>query len=222
MSVYVGVSMWPFGRMMMCHMVADHEHELDEMAEKLGLRRWKQEPKSTMGPASPVHYDVCKSKRAEAISLGAIPLDDIDAEVEVLHRIVQDRDTSEEPYFPGFDTTCLQSTRPRNRIREGDRAMNGIERIAAERQRQIEVEGWTPEHDDQHINEELASAAAYYALPSAERKDLESTVAVDLWPWDSRWCKLTPDDRIRELEKAGALIAAEIDRLRRLSEKERD
>jgi hypothetical protein len=100
--------------------------------------------------------------------------------------------------------------------------MNGIERIAAERQRQIEVEGWTPEHDDLHINEEIASAAAYYALPTAERKDLESAVAVDLWPWDSRWCKLTPNDRIHELEKAGALIAAEIDRLLRLSEKERD
>jgi len=27
--------------------------------------------------------------------------------------------------------------------------MNGIERIAAERERQVEAEGWTPEHDDE-------------------------------------------------------------------------
>jgi hypothetical protein len=31
------------------------------------------------------------------------------------------------------------------------------------------------------------------------------------WPWDSKWWK--PGERIRELEKAGALIAAEIARL---------
>lgn len=33
------------------------------------------------------------------------------------------------------------------------------------------------------------------------------------WPWDEMLWKPTPDDRIRELAKAGALIATEIDRL---------
>jgi hypothetical protein len=33
------------------------------------------------------------------------------------------------------------------------------------------------------------------------------------WPWAERFWKPTPDDRVRELVKAGALIAAEIDRL---------
>lgn len=37
---------------------------------------------------------------------------------------------------------------------------SGIDLIAAERQRQIEEEGWTPDHDDQHTNGELALAAA--------------------------------------------------------------
>lgn len=36
--------------------------------------------------------------------------------------------------------------------------MTGIERIAAERRRQIGEEGWTPEHDAQHVNGELAEA----------------------------------------------------------------
>ncbi|MCM0757438.1 hypothetical protein M7775_02505, partial [Sporomusa sphaeroides DSM 2875] len=49
------------------------------------------------------------------------------------------------------------------------RQPSGIELIAAERQRQISQEGWTPEHDDQHANGELALAAACYAIPSHRR-----------------------------------------------------
>ena len=89
--------------------------------------------------------------------------------------------------------------------------MNGIERITAERQRQIDVEGWTPEHDEQHELGELATAAACYALPD---------IRPEWWPWDAKFWKPTDpthaqpgEPRIRELEKAGALIAAEIDRL---------
>lgn len=37
--------------------------------------------------------------------------------------------------------------------------------IAAERVRQVEAEGWTPEHDDRHNNSELACAAAYALAP---------------------------------------------------------
>jgi hypothetical protein len=37
-----------------------------------------------------------------------------------------------------------------------------------------------------------------------------------VWPFTEHWWKPTPNNRIRELEKAGALIAAEIDRLLRL------
>lgn len=93
----------------------------------------------------------------------------------------------------------------------------GIERIAAERQRQIEKEGWTPEHDDQHEDSELAFAACYYAIPCGVRNDAGDWITPsDLFPgeWDYEWAK-RGDDRIRNLEKAGALIAAEIDRLQR-------
>lgn len=86
----------------------------------------------------------------------------------------------------------------------------GTEMIAEERQRQITAEGWTPEHDDEHNTEEMAKAAAVYAIPRTEREP----IFWNLWPWHDSWWK--PGDRIRELVKAGALIAAEIDRLNRL------
>jgi hypothetical protein len=93
-----------------------------------------------------------------------------------------------------------------------------IREIAAERARQVSEEGWTVEHDDQHTGEELARAAACYACPPAYR-NLPFTdgdnVLDRVWPWDKKWWK--PANRIRNLIKAGALIVAEIERLRRLA-----
>lgn len=102
--------------------------------------------------------------------------------------------------------------------------MNGVELIAAERKRQLEVEGWTPEHDRHHDQLELARAAVVYAMPPTWRDETDianvlfgrtsrnGTRFFGVWPegWDY---KPSRDDRIRELVKAGALIAAEIDRL---------
>lgn len=82
--------------------------------------------------------------------------------------------------------------------------------IGEERQRQIEVEGWTPEHDDLHKNNELAIAAATYCLPDDKRYPRIN------WPFAYEWWKPDPEDRIHELVKAGALIAAEIERIQRL------
>lgn len=102
----------------------------------------------------------------------------------------------------------------------------GIELITEERQRQIEVEGWTPDHDDKHTGGELAAAAAVYALPNEVRdyafvEGEPYSVRDMLWPWKEAWLKLSPENRIRELQKAGALIAAEIDRLQRAAQKSR-
>lgn len=97
----------------------------------------------------------------------------------------------------------------------------GIALIAAERQRQVAEEGWTKEHDDQYILGDLALAAAVYALPATDRFALKSSQP-DHWPWSEEWYKPTPHDRIRELTKAGALIAAEIDRLLRHQEQNDD
>ena len=96
----------------------------------------------------------------------------------------------------------------------------GIELITEERQRQIDVEGWTTEHDDiEHANSELAIAGACYALPNSLRKLYKDDEGFEpgFWPWDEGWWKPTPEDRVRELQKAGALITAEIDRLQRLN-----
>lgn len=93
----------------------------------------------------------------------------------------------------------------------------GVELIADERKRQVEVEGWTAEHDAEYREEQLALAAASYALPQYSRDALSRKYpygdAPATWPWLEVWWKPTPHDRIRELVKAGALIAAEIDRL---------
>ncbi len=100
-----------------------------------------------------------------------------------------------------------------------------IKAIAAERRRQVESEGWTPEHDDKYSCGELARAAACYALQAAQRSDetpyedsagrkrwWRTGFAIKrFWPWGWGWWK--PLDRQRDLEKAGALIAAELDRL---------
>ena len=86
----------------------------------------------------------------------------------------------------------------------------GIELIAEERQRQIEVEGYNDLHDSHHVSDELAIAAAIYAMPERYRFDSQ---IINKWPWGWKYYKPCPDDRIRELVKAGALIAAEIDRM---------
>ena len=73
MSVYVDNAFIPFRNMLMSHMTADTEDELDKMAELLGLKkRYKQKREHAWTWRS--HYDICKSKRALAIKLGAIPL----------------------------------------------------------------------------------------------------------------------------------------------------
>lgn len=96
---------------------------------------------------------------------------------------------------------------------------SGLDLIAAERRRQVDDEGWTPKHDDQHGKDELAKAAACYCVPERMRErevsPIGTTVLELLWPFDDEWWKPKPDDRVRELVKAGALIAAEIDRLQR-------
>lgn len=101
----------------------------------------------------------------------------------------------------------------------------GVELIADERYRQIVVEGWTAKHDDQHIGGELSWAAEAYASVGsatirgalAEEFPAEMMLSEGLWPgdWKEEWWKPS-DDPIANLVKAGALIAAEIDRLHRL------
>jgi hypothetical protein len=72
MTVYVDdmhtTPMGQFGRMKMCHMVADTTEELLAMADRIGVnRKWLQKPGTHHE-----HFDVAMSKRAEAVAAGAV------------------------------------------------------------------------------------------------------------------------------------------------------
>lgn len=87
---------------------------------------------------------------------------------------------------------------------------NGLFLIAKERNRQQSVdtgEAYTEEHDAQWVNDELLRAALCYidlCLPNWIFN------FHDIWPWAEEDWK--PKSNIRNLVRAGALIAAEIDR----------
>lgn len=93
---------------------------------------------------------------------------------------------------------------------------SALDLIAAERERQIDVEGWTKEHDlEVNGNNELLFAAETYLM----RPFMPEKSSKQLWPWHISTYKPSPKDRVRELVKAAALIVAELDRLN-LNEKE--
>lgn len=68
MAVYVDEARHPFGRMMMCHMMADTTEELLAMADRIGVaKKWIQKAGTIYE-----HFDISKGKRAEAIAAGAL------------------------------------------------------------------------------------------------------------------------------------------------------
>jgi len=109
---------------------------------------------------------------------------------------------------------------------KGKSLSKGALHILAERMRQIEKEGFDDKHDDLIPFLNLSRAAVCYAIPEILRhtqvKHGETRISIFdfFWPWNLVWWKPSPDNRIRELEKAGALIAAEIDKLLRLENKQ--
>lgn len=71
MAVYVDDMKAGYGRMKMCHMLADSDEELHDMADRIGVaRKWHQCPPK----ASSSHYDIALSKRALAVAAGAIEI----------------------------------------------------------------------------------------------------------------------------------------------------
>jgi hypothetical protein len=100
--------------------------------------------------------------------------------------------------------------------------------VAAERRRQVEAEGWTPEHDDQHISGEMAWAAVCYVqnaavaakmlglgiLKPADVDERSASLPMpEIWPWSPEWWK--PKSQRENLVRSTALIIAEIERLDR-------
>lgn len=70
MAVYVDNARIPFRGWLMCHMFADSLDELHAMAQRLGLKRSWFQRGSVLA-----HYDVCLTKRARALRLGAVAVD---------------------------------------------------------------------------------------------------------------------------------------------------
>lgn len=90
---------------------------------------------------------------------------------------------------------------------------SGAELILLERLRQVTDEGYTPDHDASHTNNELSKAANAYMLAAAGVEGLTDGRPPSFWPFEDDAFK-PGKDPIRALTKAGALIAAEIDRLK--------
>lgn len=88
--------------------------------------------------------------------------------------------------------------------------------VLAERQRQMDQEGWTAAHDDEHQNGQMAAAAAAYALSGSQAMPSGNTTPPWFWPWSAKWWK--PTNPRRDLVKAAALLIAEIERLDRIEE----
>jgi Lar family restriction alleviation protein len=109
---------------------------------------------------------------------------DIDAAAHILARIVLDSRVLPAPTQAALD-------------------------VLAERRRQVEAEGWTPERDDDYADGQLSMAAACYA----QQGDSPNYGPPEDWPWNREWWK--PSNDRRNLVKAGALILADIERLDR-------
>lgn len=154
-----------------------------------------------------------------------------------------EREPSEHPalggYFVRYDDGYL-SWSPAAAFDEGHELLSDLEkvgahRIAVERGRQIAQEGYSLEHDDRHGLGELLLEAIRFAISAyLEANDVPPEVSQYLQAlifrelaracygsaYPEPLCTLKPATPERHLEKAGALIAAEIDRL--LRKRERD
>ncbi|MEB6521129.1 ead/Ea22-like family protein [Citrobacter portucalensis] len=134
-------------------------------------------------------------------------------ELEAAQKYTKDRDAENEDLMLTVGRLRMEKEAAEKRIAEleAGQLTTASRDVLAERQRQISMEGWKPEHEDEHCNGELAMAAVCY---------INETGTVNRnggkpwgWPWDASWWK--PKTRRRNLVKAGALILAEIERLDR-------
>jgi hypothetical protein len=162
----------------------------------------------------------------------------VPADVQLALRIVNRALGTDNEALGAFCDVADYVARLAARADDAARLGDGAALIAAECVRQVSAEGWTAEHDDAHADGSLALAGAVYAWPGQRPLFVKKA-----WPWDRLWFKPTMpeveparcscrsvgecnhwgrptkaslrDARVRDLVKAGALIAAEIDRLQR-------
>lgn len=90
-----------------------------------------------------------------------------------------------------------------------------VQDVLAERRRQVDVEGWTPEHDDKHGGGSMAFAAAAYAVHAHAGPRLSTVI----WNWTG-WCRdwWKPKNPRQDFVRAAALLLAEIERIDRAAQ----
>lgn len=131
----------------------------------------------------------------------------------------KDRQDEAMSHLPPLDVIIADKVK-----HESHGCRKGLELICAERLRQVYEEGFLSVRDDAYTMGELTFAAIHYAMPK-DKSHLIYQLGIDdtddiYFPvdWDRSWDKQAKHDRVRQLSIAGALIAAEIDRLLRLEE----
>lgn len=127
------------------------------------------------------------------------------SEITVQSQLASDTTPDNRSIAQDAEPTSDATPAPTSGAEDGGEAWTDV---LAERRRQVQAEGWTPEHDDTHTDGEMADAAALYASMRVRHITGFAT-----WPWDEKWWK--PKDRRSDLVRAGALILAEIERLDR-------
>lgn len=106
---------------------------------------------------------------------------------------------------------------------QGDALTQAARDVLAERQRQISAEGYDADHDDAHVNDEIAAMAALFVMPPGAREwDASSTsygdtLAEAILPQD--WEMPALGDRRRELVRGAAMALAELERIDRAAQK---
>ena len=98
---------------------------------------------------------------------------------------------------------------------QSDHINNILHRVFDEREKQVNIKGYTAEHDDEHDREEIADAAAAFVFGGSKLKTSDPAQPLEI---TSEWFtdeQIRRKPRIRQLEIAAALIVAEIERLER-------
>jgi hypothetical protein len=171
-------------------------------------------------PGQPAHYE-----RVNVYAEGAAKLDDIEQyrlQMAAIGTASFGYWKEGDSIHPDYDTVPLRDVarlyakyETLFKAQPSDAARD----VIAERCRQIEQEGYAPQHDDEHVGGEIAAYAAFYAMPPAARDwpatetGYGETFGEAIVPAD--WKVPKEGDRRSELVKAGALILAEIERLDR-------
>lgn len=144
----------------------------------------------------------------------------IEEELTAENFALSDRIERLESTLENFGFTQLELEQVKEGKAFGKIMSEGATRILKERIRQIMVEGWSAEHDDQHVHGELAVYAAGLAVYGTDAIVDDPACRIDIVPADiedieDRWGLIAKHkhDPERMLEIAGALIAAELDRV---------